>query len=118
MDAKRRFSHDYLILIVNGFNVVLTIFLLILILVSVDSLNNSTYFVQYRPSLGLNSFKTGSSLDIFSFFVFALIFLFINLFLTYRTYKINRNFSVLISLMTTLLLILAIFEANSLLRLH
>jgi len=118
MDAKRRFSHDYLILIINGLNIILTIFLLILIIISIGSQNSNTYFVQYRPSLGLNSFRTGSVLDIFSFFVFALIFLSINLFLTYRTYKINRNFSVLISLIGSLLLILAIFEANSLLRLH
>lgn len=118
MATKYRFSHDYLVLGINSLSFVLNIFLLSLILISINSQNSSTYFVQYRPILGLNSFQTGSVLDIFSFFVFSLIFFAINLVITYRVYKINRNFSVLISLITLLFIILAIFETNSLLHLH
>lgn len=118
MATKNKFSHDYLVLIFNGLSIFLSLILLSLILISLNSQNINTYFVQYRPILGLNSFQTGSSIDIMSFFVFGFVFLAINLLLSYSVYKINRNFSIIIAMMSNLLLILTIFESNSLLYLH
>jgi len=76
------------------------------------------FIVQYRASLGISAFKTGDMGDILIFIAFALAVLLIHAGLSYRTYAIRRQLSLLVLALGTLLLGLCVIVSNALLALH
>ncbi len=118
MATKRLYSHDHSILLLSIVNIFLGIATILVITIRLVSQNHSSYFVQYRPTLGLNSFQTGSLSDILSFILLALLVLVFSLFMSYKVYNINRNFSLTILNSGVLLEVLILLVSNSLLGLH
>lgn len=118
MSIKYKYSHDQLVLSLNIVSIFLGILSIADVIIRLNSQNNTSYFIQYRPSLGLNTFQTGSKTDIIAFIVFAAIIASFNILLSYKVYYINRNFSISILSLGILLLILSFLISNALLGLH
>ena len=118
MSIKKTYSHDHGILLLGIINVFLAVLSIIVIVIRLISENHATYFVQYRPSLGLNSFQTGNITDIISFIVMATVVMVFSILISYKSYYINRNFSVSVLSSGIFLEILILLVSNSLLGLH
>lgn len=118
MDTPKKYFHDYLVLSLLSANIMLalisSIYLTIRIILSHHGL---AYYIEYRSPLGLN-FKTGSLLDIFSFVVFILLTLVIDITLSLRTYYIHRQLTVTILSMGILLILMTCIVSNALLVLR
>lgn len=90
----------------------------IFILLRLSTTHGTGYIVQYRSSLGINAFKTGSVVDILAFVVFALLVLSIHVLLSLGAYRIHRQLAIAILSLGILLLILTIVISNALLVLR
>lgn len=118
MATSRKFFQDHLVLLlisVQGFLVLLNIAIIFLRLIGSHS---NSYIVQYRSTLGIGSFKTGTVIDLLSFIVFALMIFIFNFLLSIRTYPINRLLTVTILGLGILLTSLSIIISNALLVFH
>ncbi len=118
MAVKRKYYHDHLILLLNSVDIFLGIIVIGLLIVRLASQNHASYFIQYRPILGLNAFQTGSAINLISFGLFALLIMVVNSVLSFKVYLINRHFSIIILLSGALLLLVALLVSNALLGLH
>jgi hypothetical protein len=118
MATPKKYFHDHLVLLLlslNAFGALLTV---VLVLLRLSSGHGSSYIVQYRSSLGINAFKTGSVTELLGFIGFALIAAGIQAVLSLRVYKINRQLAVSVLSLGLLLLVLAIIVSNALLVLR
>ncbi len=118
MAIKRKYYHDHLILLLNSVNIFLGIIGIGLLIVRLISQNHASYFIQYRPILGLNAFQTGSAINLIAFIFFIFFIVISNSVLSFRVYLINRHFAIVILLLGILLLIEALLVSNALLGLH
>ena len=80
-----------------------------------DANRTGVYFVQYRSNLGLNGYDYGSSLEILSFIVFAILVTMFHAVISVRIYNLYRQLSLAMLGLATLLLVLAIVVSNALL---
>lgn len=117
MLTANKYFHDRLVLLLLGVNAFLTTLTILSVLFRLQG-GGDGYIVQYRASLGISAFKTGSVSQILSFIAFALLVLAFHTMLSWRTYKIHRQLSVMILGLGGLLLVLAIIVSNALLALH
>lgn len=117
MAIAKEYFHDRLIMLLLTVSAFLAALGSLLILLKFDSGRNEGYIVNYRPSLGIGTFKNGSAADILAFIAFLAIILVINTVLSVRVYGIHRQFAVTILGMGILLMILAIIVSNALLTL-
>lgn len=76
------------------------------------------FIVQYRASLGISAFKTGSVSNILMFIGFALVALAANAAISYKTYPIRRQLSLAVLSLGVVLLGVSIIVINALLALH
>lgn len=90
----------------------------LLVLLRLSSGHGNAYIVQYRPSLGINAYKTGSVTELLAFIGFALLVLVIHTILSMRAYHIHRQLAVSILGLGILLLTLCIIVSNALLVLR
>lgn len=97
--------------------VFLTVLLMVLVALRLSTGHNS-YIVQYRSSVGINNFTTGSIMGLLDFIVFGFLVLVTHVVLSIRTYHIHRQLSVVILGLGVLLLVLAIIVSNALLVLR
>ena len=118
MANKKNYSHDHTVLLLGIFSIFFSTLSIIIIVIRLISENHATYFIQYRPTLGLNSFQTGNLLDILSFIVMSLVVMVSSIYISYRSYYINRNFSIAVLSSGIFLGILILLVSNSLLGLH
>jgi len=118
MPTKKTYFRDYLVILLITINLFIFIVTEILLLFRLSSGTANTFIVQYRPSLGISAYKTGSINDIISFAVFAFLVLAIGIVLSYKTYNISRQLTVAIVGMSILLELLNLIINNSLLALH
>jgi hypothetical protein len=118
MASTKKYFHDHLVLALLSANVFLAISSVIFLLVRLTTTHGNGYFVQYRPALGINAFKTGTIVDLLSFGAFAALVLGIHTVLSLRMYKINRHLAVAVLSLGILLLILGIIISNALLVLR
>lgn len=118
MATPKKYFHDHLVLLLLSINAFLAIAGSIFILVRLSTSHGTGYIVQYRSSLGINAFKTGSVVELLSFAVFALLVLVIHTSLSLRVYKIHRQPAIAVLALGILLLVLAIIISNALLTLR
>lgn len=118
MHLSKKFFHDRVQLLLLSVNSFLALLGSVLILLRLDGGSSDSYIVQYRGNLGLDRFKTGSSLDIIAFTVFFMVVLVLHTLLGARVYHIRRHFSTVVMGMGLLLLILGIIVSNTLLELR
>lgn len=115
MRIPKNYFQDRIVLLLLTGNIFLTLLAAIWVLLRLISSHGTGYIVQFRPTLGIDAFKTGSVFDLLSFIAFAFIVFATHLFLSMRTYHIHRQMSVAILSLGVLLLLLTIIVSNALL---
>lgn len=118
MTDTKTYFHDHFVLFLLTVNTFLAIFTAIFVFLRLSSSNGNSYIVQYRSSLGVSAFKTGSISDIISFSIFALLILIMGVILSIKIYSINRHLAIMVLSLGILLIILDIIISNALLALH
>ncbi|HET8991740.1 MAG TPA: hypothetical protein VFN31_01760 [Candidatus Saccharimonadales bacterium] len=118
MASTKKYFHDHFVLLLLSINSFLAAFAVIFISLRLGTSHGTDYIVQYRPNLGLDSYKAGSIIQIISFILFAILVLVINLGLSYKVYKIHRQLSIAVLALGILLLVLTIIISNALLLLR
>lgn len=118
MATSKKYFHDHLVLLLLSTNAFLAIASSLTVLVRLSTGHGSSYIVQYRQSLGINAFKTGSVLELLSFAVFAMLILGVHTALSLRAYQIHRQLGIAILALGVLLLVLTIITSNALLVLR
>lgn len=119
MTGSKHFIQDrtaLLLVSANGFLALAAVVLIGLKLSAAQGTIN--YIVSYRASLGIDSYSQGTVWDIVSFIAAAVTIFTISLLLGYRTYKINRQLSLTVLVLTLPLLVLLIIVSNALLILR
>ncbi|HUS25744.1 MAG TPA: hypothetical protein VMY99_00135 [Nevskiaceae bacterium] len=115
----KKYFHDKLILLLASVNVFLAFLCVALVLLRLGAgQGNDGYFVQYRPSLGISAFKTGSVGGIVSFMLFAIMVAIANVTLSVRVYHLRRELSITILGLGIVLLVLTVIVSNALLVLR
>lgn len=117
MHIPKNFFHDRLILLLLSSSAFAAILNAILILLRLDS-SRGSYIVQYRGNLGLSAYKAGDSTTFITFVAFGFIVLFVQIVLSMKAYTIKRQYSIIVSVLSLLLLLLTIIVSNSLLALR
>ncbi|HUA12906.1 MAG TPA: hypothetical protein VL989_00150 [Candidatus Sulfotelmatobacter sp.] len=118
MASDKKYIRDHFVLLLVSINAFLAIAGIIYSLIKIFSVAHSGYIVQYRPSLGVSAYQTGSSSDLVAFSVFAVLILAIGIVLSYRAYKIHRQLAVTVLTLGIMLLSLNIIISNALLQLR
>ena len=118
MASTKKYFHDHFVLLLLSVNAFLTAFAVIFITFRLSTSHGNDYIVEYRPSLGLDSYKPGSILDLIGFIGFAILAMIITFGLSYRVYKIHRQLSIAVLSSGILLLVLTVIISNALLLLR
>ncbi len=118
MATPKKYFHDHFVLLLLSINVFLAAAGSVFILLRLDTSHGTGYIVQYRPSLGINAYQTGSVAELISFVAFAALVLVMHTILSVRAYPIHRQLAVTILSLGILLLMLAIIISNALLMLR
>jgi hypothetical protein len=118
MHIPKKYFQDRMVLLLLTVNTFLTLLVSILILLRLDPGRQGGYIVQFRANLGLSAYKTGSSITIISFMLFAALVLVFHTMLSMRVFSLRRQFSITILAMGTLLLVITLFVSNALLVLR
>ena len=118
MAAPKKYFHDHFVLLLLSINAFLAVAGSIFILLRLSTSHGTSYIVQYRASLGIDAFKTGSVTDLIAFIAFALLVLAIHTVLSMRAYRIHRQLAITILSLGILLLVLTIIVSNALLVLR
>lgn len=115
MATPKKYFHDRIILLLLSISAFLTIAGVLIILLRVNADPSATYAVEYRSRQGLDAFKPGSYIGIFSFALFsALVFAF-HFYLSRKTYPIKQHFAIAFLALGVLLLSLSIVVSSALL---
>lgn len=115
MAIEKKYFHDKVVLLLLSLNGFLTILTSVMILLRLGSSNPNYHIVQYRADLGLSAFKNGTSTSIDAFIVFVWLIFIVNTILSFRTYNIKRDYSVIVLGFGLLLVVLSIIVSNALL---
>lgn len=118
MANPKKYFHDHFVLLLLSINAFLAVAGSIFILVRLGTSHGTGYIVQYRPSLGINAYQTGSVVELLSFVAFAVLVLVVHTTLSLRAYKIHRQLAIAILSLGILLLLLTIIISNALLVLR
>jgi hypothetical protein len=118
MANPRKYFHDHLVLLLLSIEAFLAVASSLFVLLRLSSSHSTGYIVEFRSSLGINAFRTGSVVDLLGFIAFALIVLAVHSVLSLRTYRIHRQLSIAILCLGILLLVLNIIVSNALLVLR
>ncbi len=118
MAISKKYFHDHLVLLLLSINAFLAVLGTILIIIRLSASHSDAYFTQYRSSLGINDFKTGSVVELFGFFVFIWLVMVAHTMLSLRAYKIHRQLAIAILSLGILLLVLSIIISIALLALR
>ncbi len=118
MKIAKSYFRDHVVLFLLTLNAFIAILSAVVVFLRISSSQGSSYIIQYRSSLGVSAFKTGGVLDMTSFAIFSLLILAITFLISYRTYQINKNLSLVVLSMGILLQVIAIIVSNALFVLH
>ena len=116
MSHIRNFFYDRFVLFVLTINSFLTILTILFVLLRLGN-SEGIYVHSYRSNLGISGITAGGSAELISFIDFAVGVYVIHFFLAIKFHKIRKTSSWVVLLLTTLLLILNLIVANSLLDL-
>lgn len=118
MASPKKYFHDHQVMLLLSINGFLAVAGSLFILLRLSTSHGNGYIVQYRSSLGINAFKTGTVIDLLSFVAFAAVVLLVHTMLSMRAYKIHRQLAIAILSLGILLLVLTIIISNALLVLR
>lgn len=114
----KQFLRDRLILLLLSVLAFATLVAVLLVLVRLNAGHGESYIAQYRESLGINAFKTGSIIDLFSFVVFAVLVGVGHTLVSLKVYAISRQVALTVLTLGILLLLFGIVISNALLVLR
>jgi hypothetical protein len=117
MATPKKYFHDHYILLLLSINAFLAAAGIVFIVLKLSSTHGNGYIVQFRPSLGINTYQPGDVLQLISFAIFAVLIFSINTALSYRVYRIHRQLAITILSLGILLMVLNIIISNALLLL-
>ncbi len=112
-----KYFHDRWVLLLLSANAFLTLLTVVSVLTRLQG-GGDGFIVQYRGNLGISAFKTGGVEQIISFVAFALLVFGIHAFLSWKTYQIRHQLSVVILVLGFLLLLTGVIVSDSLLTLR
>ncbi|MDB5165934.1 MAG: hypothetical protein JWM37_6 [Candidatus Saccharibacteria bacterium] len=120
MATPKRYSHDRTVLLLLSTNLFVGIAASLLIAVRLlnNHANSSSYIVQFRSSLGLDAFETGTIYSLLSFLVFLLFVTTAAFVLSRRVYPLRRHLALVILALSLVLLIIGTIVGNALLGLR
>lgn len=121
MNVPKKYFQDKVILLLLSVNAFLMAFTLIQIALRIGGSGHADYIVQCRDCSNLQSisrFTKGSIAQILAFMVFAIGAMGIHSFLSVKLFHINRQLSVVVLALGSLLLLLALLVSNALLMLR
>jgi hypothetical protein len=118
MATPKKYFHDHLVLLLLSINAFLAIGGGIFLLLRLTTSHGTGYIVQYRSSLGVNAFKTGSVVELLSLVAFAALVLAAHTILSLRAYHIHRQLAIAVLALGILLLVLTVVISNALLVLR
>jgi len=118
MTSEQKYFHDRLILVLLTVSAFIAVLASLLILLKLDSNHSDVFIVQVRQNLGVGGFKAGHITGLLAFIPFAFLVLIINAILSFRIYRIHRQYAVTILGMLLLLEVLTLVVSNSLLVLR
>lgn len=116
MANPSKYLHDRLVLLLLSANAFLAVLTTLSVLFRLHG-SGEGFIVQYRANLGIGAFQNGSVDQIISFIFFALLVFAVHAVLSWRTYPIRRELSVLILGLGTLLLVVGAIVSDALLAL-
>jgi hypothetical protein len=118
MPITKKYFHDRTVLLLLGVNIFLAFLVIVSVIFRLQLGGGSGFIVQYRANLGIDQYKAGGLSNLLSFIGFAVLILATNIMLSYRTYHIRRQLSLLVLTLGLLLLLLCVIVSNALLALH
>jgi hypothetical protein len=117
MLSATKYFHDRLVLLLLSTNAFLALLTTLSILFRLQG-GSENYIVQYRSNLGTGAFEPGSVDQILVFIAYALVIFGVHTALSWKTYAIRRELSVLVLVLGTLLLLLCVIISDALLALR
>ncbi len=117
MADVKKFFHDRWVLLFLSSSLFVLVLNTLLTLLRLDS-SRGSYIVQYRSNLGLGAYNGGDRTTFFMFIIFGIMVFAFQIILGKRAYKIHRRYSITISALCFLLLVLTLLVSNSLLALR
>jgi hypothetical protein len=118
MATSKKYFHDHFVMLLLSVNAFLVLAGSVFILLRLSTSQGNGYIVQYRPSLGINAYRTGSVVELVGLVAFLLLVLGIHSVLSYRAYRLHRQLAIMVLALGTLLAILTIIISNALLVLR
>lgn len=119
MATQKHFLQDRTALLLTSGLAFLTLAAIVLILLKLGSgQGTGNYIVSYRASLGIDRYTTGTVTGIVSFIFFALLVFGLSVTLSFRTYTVKRELSLVVLALTFPLLLFLIVVSNALLVLR
>ena len=117
MHIPKNYFHDRLILLLLSSSTFLAILNAVLIILRLDS-SRGSYIIQYRANLGLSAYRAGDSSTFITLVVFGFMILIFQIVLSMRIFEANRQYALVISTLSLMLLIMTVVVGNSLLALR
>lgn len=118
MTIPKKYVHDKTVLLLLGVNIILLLTGILLVLFKMDSGRGSGYIIEYRSSLSIGDFKTGSAFNMLGFVFFLAATFAIDVLLSIRIYAVRRHVAVAVLSMGIVLSLLTIIVSNALLVLR
>ena len=117
LNANAKYFHDRVVLLLLSANSFLALLTILSVLFRLQG-GGDNYIVQYRANLGISAFQQGSVDQIISFVAFVVAVFAIHGVLSWRTYAVRRELSVVILSAGTLLLLVSVVISDALLTLR
>src|SRR5262249_45946627 len=116
MTTLKQYFRDRVVLLLLSANFFFALLAIFSVLLRLQG--GGGYIVQYRANLGVSAYKTGGVANLLSFILFAVLVSAIGIILSWRTYHLKRELSLLVLSLGLLLLLLCTIVSNALLALH
>jgi hypothetical protein len=119
MASQKHFLQDRTALLLVSGTAFLALISVILILLKLgNGRGSATYFMAYRPSLGIDRYVPGTTQDIWAFMVAAVLIFAVGVVMSYRSYSVKRELALTILALNIPLLLFLIVVSNALLVLR
>ena len=114
MHIPKHYFHDRTVLVLQAANTILTLYIVLYVLLTLNPATRSTFIVQHRSNLGnsASAFTSGPVNGIRIFTIFALVQYFFGILLSIRLYFHRRHLAITVLSLTLLLLILCTVVSN------
>jgi hypothetical protein len=120
MNIPKKYFQDKLILLLLSVNAFIVLLTLVLIALRIGS-GHSDYIVQCRDCSNLQAisrFAKGGITEILAFMIYSVVIMAIHSILSVRLFRINRQLSVVVLALGTMLLVTSLIVSNALLFLR